>query len=52
MGIDRALVRLERDAVDGVEQLAAREDAAGLPGQREQQLELGRGEVDAPVGDR
>ncbi len=30
---------------------AAREDAAGLPCQREQQLELRRREVDAPVGD-
>jgi hypothetical protein len=32
--------------VDRIEQLGAGEDAAGLGGQRRQQFELGRGQVD------
>jgi len=47
--VDRALVRLERDAVHGVEQLRPGEDPAGLPGERGEQLELGRREVHLTV---
>ena len=42
VGVDRPLVRLERDAVDGVEELGPGEDPAGLGGERREELELGR----------
>jgi hypothetical protein len=47
VSVDRTLVGLERFAVNGVEQLGAGEDAAGLGRQGRQQLELGRGQVDS-----
>src|SRR5438132_2353058 len=49
--VDGALVRLERDAADRLEQLGAREDAAGLGGKRGEELELRRRELDGPAGD-
>ena len=51
VGVDRSLVRLERHALDGVEQLRPREDPPRLARELEQQPELGRREIDAPVGD-
>ena len=50
MGIDGALVRLERDAVQRVQQLAPGEDAARLARERGEQRELGRGQVHGPPG--
>ena len=50
--VDRPLVRLEGDAVDGVEQLRAGEDAARLAGHRGQQRELGRRQLDGRARDR
>ena len=44
--VDGALERLDVGAAHGVEQLGAREHAAGLPRQRGQQLELRRREID------
>src|SRR4051794_15919861 len=41
--IDRALVALERDAMDGVEQLRTGEHAPRLTGHRHEELELGGG---------
>ena len=52
VGVDRALVRLEGHAVDGVEQLRPGEDPAGLAGERREQRELGRRELDAAAGHR
>ena len=52
MGVDRPLVRLERDALDGGQELRAGEDPPRLPRELEQQPELGRRELDAPAGDR
>src|ERR1700737_3122033 len=49
--VDRALVRLKSDASNRAEKLRAAEDTAWLARHRGQQLELGRGEVDAPPGD-
>ena len=51
MGVDRALVRLEGDAVDGVEELRPGEDPAGLAGERGEERELGRRQVDRPAGE-
>ena len=58
MAVDGPLVGLEAEPVDGVEQLRPRPDAAGLPGEGREQLELGRRERDVatrdghPVADR
>src|SRR6185295_14822861 len=46
------LVRLVRDTVDRIQELRAREDATGLAGERQQQLELGRRQVDPAAVDR
>ena len=51
MGVDRPLVRLERDTVDRVEQLRTREDPTRLAGHRRQELELGGGQVHRPAPD-
>ena len=57
VAVDRPLVRLEREAVYGVQELRARPDAPGLARQRRQQLELGRegdtrrGRRDPPAGE-
>ncbi len=45
VGVDRALVRLEGDAVDLVQQLRAREDPPGLAGHGRQERELGGGQL-------
>ena len=50
MGVDRALVRLEGDAVHRIEQLGAREDAARLAGHRREELELGCRQLDDAAG--
>src|SRR6266508_333607 len=52
MGVNRPLVGLERDAVDRVQELATGEHAARLAHQRRKELELGRGQLDRPAGDR
>ena len=52
MRVDRALVGLDRDAVDGVQELRAGEDPAGLPDERGEELELGRRELDGLAQDR
>ena len=52
MSVDRTLVGLERDAVDRVEQLRAREDASRLAREGGQESELGRSQVYGPAGDR
>src|SRR3954454_16189127 len=44
--IDRALVAVVVVALDAVDELEAREDATGRAGEREQQLELRRRELD------
>src|SRR5712691_1631503 len=44
--VDGAVEALTRLAAHGVEELRAREDAAGMPGQRGQELELRGREVD------
>src|SRR4249920_3439599 len=46
VGVDRALVGLDRHAVHGIEELGPREDAAGFARQGRQELELGGGELD------
>src|SRR5688500_2069098 len=48
---DRAFIRLERDAMQCVEQLPARKDAAGRACERSEELELRRGELDRAVAD-
>src|SRR6266542_2726770 len=50
MGVDRALVRLEGDAMHRIEELGAREHASRLAGHRGEELELRRGELDPPPG--
>src|SRR4029079_9829275 len=50
VGVDRPLVRLERDPVDGVEQLGAGEDPAGLGGERREELELRGRQLDRAAG--
>src|SRR5438093_6754379 len=50
--VDGALVRLDGDAVDRVEQLGPGEHAAGLADQRGEEVELRRCEVDRPAFDR
>ena len=49
--IDRPLVGLELDSVDGVEQLRAGVDPTGLACQHEEQIELGRRQFDLSVVD-
>jgi hypothetical protein len=46
VSVDRALVRFDRDAVQCIQQLPAREDAPRLSDERRQELELGGREVD------
>ena len=46
MGVDRALVRFDRHPVERIQQLSAREHAAGLAHEGRQELELRGGEVD------
>src|SRR3954470_8472268 len=46
--VDRALVAVVVVALHPVDQLEAREDAAGRAGEREEQLELRRRELDGP----
>ena len=50
MGVDRPLVRLERDAVDRVKQLRAREDPARRSSQVARIAELGRGQLHPAAG--
>ena len=50
MRINGPLVRLERYAAYGVEQLRPREHATRLARERREELELGRREVDGAVG--
>src|SRR5262245_32877269 len=52
VGIDRALVGLDRHAVHRVEQLPAGEHASGFGDQGGQELELGGGEFDGSTADR
>ena len=52
VAVDRPLVRLQAEAVDGIEQLAPGEDAARLAGQRRQELEFGRRQLDGPARQR
>src|SRR5438874_8773639 len=47
VGVDRALVRLERDASHGVQQLRARENTARLPSHQRHDLKLSFGQIDA-----
>src|SRR5438093_12373914 len=52
VGVDGALVRLERDPANGTQQLSAAEDPPRLPRHGRQQLELGRRQLDSAPGDR
>src|SRR5256886_9646407 len=52
VGVDGALVRLERDPANGTQQLSAAEDPPRLTRHGRQQLELGRRQLDPPPGDR
>src|SRR5437879_6962667 len=47
VGVDRALVRLERDASHCVQQLRARENTARLPSHQRHDLKLSFGQIDA-----
>src|SRR5207244_5392114 len=49
VGVDRALVRLERHAAHRIQQLRAREHAARLPRQGREPLKLGRGQITPPA---
>src|SRR3954464_8413739 len=49
--VDRALVAVVVVALHAVDELEAREDAAGRAGEREQQLELRRRQLDGPALD-
>src|SRR5439155_14690702 len=49
--IDRALVRLERNAPHRVKQLRPGEDPAGLPRHQSHDLELALGQVHAPAAE-
>jgi len=49
--VDRALVGLEGDAVNRIEELAPREDSPELPRERFEELELGWCQVDVVIGD-
>src|SRR5438128_5615200 len=49
--VDRALVRLERDAPHRVQQLRPREDPARLPRHQSHDLKLALGQIDAATGE-
>jgi hypothetical protein len=49
--IDRSVEAVETDATQFLEQIVARQDAAGVAGEQPQQVELRRREVDAVVAE-
>jgi hypothetical protein len=51
MSVDSALVRLERNALHGIQELRPCEYAARLPRHRRQQLKFSFGQVDATLSE-